>query len=278
MEQPLVSICIPAYNNADYIGETVESILKQSYQNLELIIVDDNSKDHTLEVIQEYAKKDMRIRIYHNDNNLGMSGNWNYCLSLCKGEFIKLICADDLLAENTLQKEVEALVQNPSAILVESDTKLVDLNGKGKGFYKRFPARGLVSGRKVTRRGFFNKDYFGAPQANTFRRDAYERVGGFDTSYTYILDYDFFAELAKLGDIYIIHESLNFFRVRGDSNTGQVMGDDKEKTAAYVAEHRYLLEKNREALQLSGLEIGLSVLIRRFRCFAASIYLKLLVR
>lgn len=278
MNQPLVSVCIPAYNNADYIGETIECILKQSYQNLELIIVDDNSKDDTLEKIRVYADKDTRVKIYHNEKNLGMSGNWNYCLSLCKGEFIKLICADDILATETIEREVQALLENPSAVMVESDTKLIDLAGKGKGFYKRYPVKGLVSGKKVTRKGFFNKDYFGAPQANTFRREAYERVGGFDTNYTYILDYDFFAEIAKLGDIYIIHEPLNFFRVRGDSNTGQVMGDDKEKTNIYVAEHRYLLEKNKEELNLSKLEIEVSVWIRRFRCFAASIYLKLFVR
>ncbi len=278
MEKPLVSVCIPAYNNAEYIGETIDSILKQTYQNLELVVVDDNSKDDTLKVLQEYAAKDGRVRVYHNENNLGMSGNWNHCLELCQGEFIKLVCADDLLAENALEKEVQALIEHPSAVMAESDTKLVDLNGNGKGFYKRFGAKGLVSGSKVARKGFFVKNYFGAPQANTFRKSAYEKVGGFDTDYTYILDYDFWVELAKLGDVYIIHESLNFFRVRNDSNTGQVMGEDKQKTAIYVAEHRHLLEKNKEALHLSGFEVELSVLIRRLRCFMASVYLKIFVR
>lgn len=70
MNQPLVSVCIPAYNNADYIGETIECILKQSYQNLELIIVDDNSKDDTLEKIRVYADKDTRVKIYHNEKTL----------------------------------------------------------------------------------------------------------------------------------------------------------------------------------------------------------------
>lgn len=273
-----MSVCIPAYNNAEYIGETIDSILSQTYKNLELIVVDDNSKDDTLKVLQEYEKKDNRVRVYHNEKNLGMSGNWNRCLELCEGEFIKLICADDLLAENALEREVETLIEHPSAVMAESDTKLVDLKGNGKGFYKRFRAKGLVQGSKVARKGFFIKDYFGAPQANTFRKSAYQKVGGFDTYYTYILDYDFFVEIAKLGDMYIIHEPLNFFRVRNDSNTGQVMGDDKEKNAIYVAEHRYLLEKNKTALHLSKFEIWLSVLIRRFRCFAASIYLKMFVR
>lgn len=278
MEQPLVSVCIPAYNNAEYISETMDSILKQTYQNLELVVVDDNSRDNTLEVLQKYAEKDDRVKVYHNEKNLGMSGNWNHCMELCEGEFIKLVCADDLLAENALEKEVQALIENPSAVMSESDTKFVDLNGKGKGFYKRFRAKGLVAGSKVARKGFFIKNYFGAPQANTFRKSAYQKVGGFDTDYTYILDYDFWVELAKLGDVYIIHEPLNFFRVRNDSNTGQVMGGDKEKNAVYVAEHRHLLEKNKEALNLSSLEVELSVLIRRLRCFMGAIYLKLFVR
>lgn len=271
----LVSVCIPAYNSAGYIMDTVNSILNQSYRNLELVVVDDCSTDHTFELLQGVA--DERLKLYRNEENLGMSGNWNRCLELCRGEYVKLVCADDLLAENALELEVSALEEHPSAVIAESDTKLVDLNGSGKGFYKRYGKKGLVDGRKICRRGFFNKDYFGAPQANTFRRNAAEKIGGFDPAFTYILDYDFFVSLACQGDVYIIHESLNFFRVRKESNTGAVMGEDKEKTAVYVAEHRYLLEKNRQRLQLSGFDIWLSVLIRRFRCFAASIYLKLFV-
>lgn len=273
--KPLVSVCIPAYNNAEYIMDTINSILNQTYENLELVIVDDNSTDNTYEVLKRI--QDERVKVYHNEKNLGMSGNWNRCLSLCSGEFMKLVGADDMLAETSLEKEVQALVDNPSAVLAESDTKLVDLNGKGKGFYKRYGRSGLVDGKKICRRGFFNKDYFGAPQANTFRRSALEKVGGFDSDFTYILDYDFFVSLACEGDVYIIHEALNLFRVRKDSNTGAIMGDDKEKAAVYVAEHRHLLEKNRERLGLSDTDIRLSMLIRRLRCFAGSVYLKLFV-
>ncbi|MDE7434566.1 MAG: glycosyltransferase [Lachnospiraceae bacterium] len=273
--KPLVSVCIPAYNSAGYIMDTVNSILNQTYRNLELVVVDDCSTDDTYEVLR--AIQDERLKLYRNEHNLGMSGNWNRCLKLCSGEYVKLICADDLLAENALELEVSALEENPTAVIAESDTKLVDLDGGGKGFYKRYGKKGLVDGRKICRRGFFNKDYFGAPQANTFRRSVAEKIGGFDPAFTYILDYDFFVSLACEGDVYIIHESLNFFRVRKESNTGAVMGEDKEKTAVYVAEHCHLLEKNRQRLQLSGFDIWLSVLIRRFRCFAASVYLKLFV-
>lgn len=272
--EPLVSVCIPAYNNAAYIKETIDSILNQTYQNLELVICDDKSKDNTVEVIESI--KDDRIKLYKNEKNLGMSGNWNNCLHKCTGEFIKLVCADDMLAKDCLEKEVKALMDNPTAVLAESDTKLLDLDGKPKGFYKRYKTSGLTDGKKIARAGFFVKNYFGAPLANTFRRTTAEKVGGFDTWYTYILDYDFWVTLACMGDVYIIHEPLNYFRVRNDSNTGEVMSGSK--TNVYVEEHIHLVNKFKEELHLSDGDIKRSVLIRKFRNFAAGVYLKLFVR
>ena len=277
-ERELVSICIPAYNNAAYIGQTIESILNQTYTDIELIIVDDNSTDNTFEVISGYSEKDSRVKVFKNEKNLGMSGNWNRCLELCSGEFIKLICADDLLLPESVEKEVSAFEEYPDVVLVSSATKLVDLDGKNKGFYKRYPSKKPIDGKKVVRRGFFNKDYFGAPLANMYRKSVCMEVGGFDTNYTYILDYDLFVSIANKGQVYFIHEPLNMFRVRNDSNTGQVMGNDKEKNRIYVNEHRYLVEKNKKIVNLSSFEVEISVLIRKLRCFMASVYLKVFVR
>lgn len=273
-KEPLVSVCIPAYNNAAYISETITSILGQTYQNLELVICDDKSKDNTVEVIRSF--EDQRIRLFCNEKNLGMSGNWNNCLSRCSGEFVKLVCADDMLAPDCLEKEVAALVKHPQAVMAESDTRLVDLDGKAKGFYKRYKTSGLTDGKKIARAGLFVKNYFGAPLANTIRRSALEQTGGFDPWYTYILDYDLLIRLACLGDVYIIHEPLNYFRVRNDSNTGEVMAGDK--TDAYVLEHEHLVGKFRQELSLSDADVKRSIRIRKFRNFAAGVYLKLFVR
>jgi glycosyltransferase involved in cell wall biosynthesis len=279
---PGVYICIPAYNNESYIGETIKSILDQTYPNIHLIIVDDHSKDDTMRVLRSFAEKDARVEIYENENNLGMSGNWNRCLTLCMERedcaYIKLVCADDLLVPKAIEKEVRVLQKYPGVVLVSSETKLVDLKGNGKGFYSRYPARGPVDGKKVVRRGFFNKDYFGAPQANMFRKSACQKAGGFDPALNYIIDYDFFVRLAMCGEVYALHESLNLFRVRKDSNTGQVMGEDKRKTKIYVDEHRYLVEKQAKELRLANWQVNLSVRIRRLRCFMASVYLKIFVR
>ena len=275
---PLVSVCIPAYNNAEYIGETIESILAQTHDNLELIIVDDNSKDDTYKVISEYAAKDSRVHVYHNEENLGMSGNWSYCLKLSRGDYIKLVCADDLLAPNLLERELQIFEENPGIVLVNSDTQLIDLNGRNKGFYKRYIKKGRTPGKKIIKRGFFSRDLFGAPQANTFPREVYEQVGDFSSEFTYIVDYDFFIRIAKLGDVYVLREALNGFRVRSDSNTGQVMGGDKEKTAIYIDEHVRLFKKNQADLELSDGQIELAVFLRKIRCFMAYVYLKIMVR
>ena len=270
--QPLVSICIPAYNNAGYIKDTIESILKQTYQNIELIIVDDNSKDNTLEVIQ--SMKDPRVKVFHNEENLGMVGNWNKCLSLANGEFVKLICADDMLDQNAIELEAEALENNPSANLVESDTRLVDINGKKTGVFHRYRKSGLVDGKKIAKTSLLIQNFFGAPVNNMIRKAALDKVGYFDESFTYILDFDMWVRLACSGDVYIIHQQLNSFRIRNDSNTGNLIGKNRD---VYVDEHRRLVEKHASAgiINLTKFDVGFSVWFRKVRNVLIGIYLKL---
>lgn len=274
MGQPLVSVCIPAYNNADTIKETILSVLHQTYRNLELIVVDDQSSDDTLQVVE--TVKDGRLRIYKNEKNLGMAGNWNRCLELCRGEYLKLICADDLIHKTLLEKEVALMEQYPEALLVQTDTRFIDMNGKTTGYYRRYRQSGLVDGKKICRFSVFTRDYLGAPLANLIRRSAYEKWGGFDASFVYIIDYDFYMKLACRGKVYILHEPLNSFRIRGDSNTGQVMGGGKEEI--YIAEHRRLVEKYADVIGLSPRQIDLSVGIRRVMSFLGNIYLKIFVK
>ena len=108
---PLVSVCIPAYNSARYIRTTMESGLGQKYENIELVVVDDCSKDDTVEIVR--SVRDPRVRLVRNEKNLGMTGNWNKCLAEARGEYIKLICADDVLYEDSIEKELGALLGHP---------------------------------------------------------------------------------------------------------------------------------------------------------------------
>ena len=275
MNQPLVSICIPAYNSAEYIKDTVESLLRQTYTNIEVVVADDCSKDNTCEILESI--EDSRLKIHRNEKNLGMVGNWNNCLRLGSGEFLKLVCADDMLDSNAIEKEVTALINHPTAVMVESDTRLVDNDNKQKGAYHRYHKSGLVNGKEVARKALIFKNYFGAPVNNMFRRDAFLKTGGFDERFTFILDFDLWVNLALQGDIFIIHELLNSFRVRHDSNTGNLVNNDRDTS---TNEHRALVEKyaSMPELKMSKFDVELSVFIRKLRNFAVKIYLRLFAK
>ena len=94
---PKISVCIPTYNYAHYISFAVESILSQQFTDFELIIVDDCSKDNTEEIVSRFLC-DKRVSFEKNERNLGLVANWNKCLSKAKGEYIKFVFADDMLA------------------------------------------------------------------------------------------------------------------------------------------------------------------------------------
>ncbi|MCR4610434.1 MAG: glycosyltransferase [Lachnospiraceae bacterium] len=272
--KPLVSVCIPTYNNEDYILETINCIRYQSYRKLEIIVVDDASSDNTLEVVNSI--EDKRLKVVKNDTNLGMAGNWNKCLSLCKGKYIKLMCADDLIHRRLIEKEVAVMEKYPSVNLVQSDTEFIDSDNVSKGYYRRYFKGGLVDGREASKFSIFTRDFLGAPLANMIRKSTYDKLGGFDENIHYIIDYDFFMKLANFGKIYILHRPLNFFRIRNDSNTGQVLGGGEEE--AYIREHRYLVEKYATDLNLSKWQVELSVIIRRITSVLGKWYLRLSLR
>ena len=111
-KKPLVSICIPTYNAERTVVSTIQSILNQTYQNLEIIIVDNASTDNTLVLLQKFD--DTRIQIYKNSKNIGAEKNWSRCIELAIGEYIAIFHADDLYMPDMVQKQMQAFQDNPS--------------------------------------------------------------------------------------------------------------------------------------------------------------------
>jgi glycosyltransferase involved in cell wall biosynthesis len=109
MSKKLVSIIIPTFNRAHLIGETLDSVLAQTYQNWECIIVDDGSTDNTVEIINEYTKKDSRFQLYHRplDRIKGGNASRNYGFELSKGEFINWFDDDDIMIDTFISKKIE---------------------------------------------------------------------------------------------------------------------------------------------------------------------------
>ncbi|ELP5730584.1 glycosyltransferase family 2 protein [Vibrio vulnificus] len=103
-KQPLVSILIPVYNRGNLIRETLMSALAQSYQNIEVIVVDNCSTDNTWEVVKEISRIDDRVKCFQNDINLGPVKNWKACIDRASGEFGKILWSDDLIADSYIEK------------------------------------------------------------------------------------------------------------------------------------------------------------------------------
>ena len=111
---PLISIIIPVYNRVDIISETLDSVLSQSYQNWECIIVDDGSTDNSWDFLSEYIKKDSRFHLYKRPNNRKSGGcgarNFGYLKS--KGKYVKWLDSDDIIEKELVEKEVQKLEEN----------------------------------------------------------------------------------------------------------------------------------------------------------------------
>lgn len=128
---PLVSICIPVYNGAAYIAETIASVQQQTYSNIEIIVQDNQSTDETMQIVRTLADSDRRILIAQNTKNLGMAGNWNACFARASGEFVQLLSADDLLTPTFTRICLEELITDSKCVAVATDHLLL-LNGENK--------------------------------------------------------------------------------------------------------------------------------------------------
>ena len=115
----MISIVMPAYNSEKYISEAIESVCNQSYKNWELVIVDDGSTDHTSKIIEDYASKDSRIRVFHRKNE-GVSMARNFALNQISGEYVTFIDSDDVYHSNRLQKMLQVFEQHPNCDIVFS--------------------------------------------------------------------------------------------------------------------------------------------------------------
>jgi teichuronic acid biosynthesis glycosyltransferase TuaG len=106
LESKMVSIVMPAYNSEKYIREAITSVIQQTYSDWELIVVDDGSKDNTVEIIEDFSKKDSRVKLHRNEKNLGVSATRNKGISLAVGEWIAFLDSDDMWDQTKLEKQI----------------------------------------------------------------------------------------------------------------------------------------------------------------------------
>ncbi len=138
--KPLVSIVMPVYNASAYIKEALDSVFSQSYKNIEVIAVNDGSKDNGLKILKEYALKEKRLKVINCRLNKGPAKASNLGISNTKGDFIARMDADDLIPRNRIVKQVKYLLDHPDVVVVGGQVKLVT-KGLKPIIVKKFPRK-----------------------------------------------------------------------------------------------------------------------------------------
>ncbi len=178
---PLVSIVIPCYNYGEYVGEAIESILRQTYQNWELVVVNDGSTDNTEASVLLYTQHDSRVK-YHYHANKGLSASRNVGIGMTTGKYIQLLDADDIIADDKLRLQVETLQNNPKVDLVYSDSYIFT-HQTNRFLLKSFKLFNLeippASGDGASLLMHMAADNMFLPGAPLFRRSMHETIGGF---------------------------------------------------------------------------------------------------
>ena len=231
-----VTVCIPAYQSAGFLGETLKSLQEQSFKDWQCNIVDDASDDFTIAVAEQFASNDSRFSVRQNPHRLGAAGNWNESIKGVSTEYVKLLCSDDVLAPDALRLAVDALDETPRATYVAGKRDVIDDEGRilwrGRGLWRNAkPVAGAEAMRKFVRTGV---NFFGEPSFGLYRTAALEKAGGFDQKWSYLIDVASYRDVLQQGEFVPINDTLGAFRVRNASWSASLVGRQAEETRVMV--------------------------------------------
>lgn len=229
---PRVTLAVPTCNVARYLPLALDSLLAQDFPDYELVISDNASTDGTWEICEQYAAKDDRIRLYRNETNIGLSGNFARLVALARGELFRFCAHDDLCAPSLLRRCVEALDEaGPRAVLVHSQVMLIDAAGDEIGpDQEAFPVRERSAFRRAAR----VSHHLGAVNElfGLIRTDALRRTRGLTP--LHYTDAMLVSELAIRGEFVVVPDRLFYRRLHDDS--AWYAKDGAEVTDADMAE------------------------------------------
>ena len=214
MNQPLISIVTPSFNQARYLEATIRSIFDQDYPAVEYIIVDGGSHDGSLEIIQRYAS---RLAWWVSETDKGQTDALNKGFSLAKGHILAWINSDDTYEPGALAAAAQYFIDHPETGLIYANTNFIDETGRKIG---RFPA--AQTDYRRLRQGYVHIPQ----QAAFFRADLWRQVGPLDPDFYFAMDYDLWVRLAKLAPLtYLPDQTWANFRLHTSGKT--ITADDR---------------------------------------------------
>lgn len=259
--RPTVSICIPAFQAERHLQTTIDSVLAQDYADLdlEIVIVDNNSSDSTREILEKLT--DDRVRVIRNEATLPMVDNFNHAIRQSRGEFVKLVCADDTLEPDCIAAQCAVLADSPDVALVAVRTDFIDDRGgllrPARGVARiagRHPAQRVV--REIVRGG---SNPIGSPVVGMFRRADFDRCGGFVGDLPFVMEMDLWVRLLRGGDFVGIPRVLASFRICGGTTTALM--SPRSQLAQQIEFARRLVDDSRWHITLIDRIVG------RVKCY-----------
>ena len=238
-QEPFVSVVTPVYNGASNLAECIESVLQQSYQNFEFVLLNNASTDDSAAIMADYAAGDERIRIEHNESVLPIMENWNHALSLSSAtaKYCKVVHADDLLLSGCLKKMVAVAEKYPQATLIGA----YRINGSKVDMDSIPFPDDLVSGRELARGRLLTRKYrdqFGAPTSVMYRADCVRNAENFYDPTNFHADTQSCFELLNQGDYAFVHEVLSYTRRHEESQTSATGSLDSHAIGHLKIQHK----------------------------------------
>ena len=212
-----VSVCIPVYNGSEYIADSIQSVLAQTYNNFNLIVCDNRSTDNTEEIVRNF--KDPRLTYERNKKNLGLVGNHNRCLELADGQYVYFLHHDDIMLPDNLALKVRILDEHPKVGLVHSDVLFMDKDGERLNITKFDAKRDYIEdGIKI-----FEKYILDMPVGARFfigsilaRRDCYLKLGDFNPVLPNVNDSEMWLRMLLFYDVACIGKPLVIYRLHDE--------------------------------------------------------------
>jgi glycosyltransferase involved in cell wall biosynthesis len=179
-ELPLVSVIIPAYNAEAFISRTLQSVISQTYKNIEILVVDDGSRDKTVEIVESFAQKDSRIILLKQPNS-GVASARNLAIENSRGEYIAPIDADDIWYPQKLEKQVQCMLQGDISVgLVYAWSVFIDKEDKIIGQYSPHNYLNILSVEGEVFPAMLYTNFIINSSAPLIRRVCFEKIGGYN--------------------------------------------------------------------------------------------------
>lgn len=216
-EKPLVSVVVCVYNGETFVRDTLDSIIGQSYANLEILVIDDKSTDGSRAAIEEYAQEDDRIVPVFLEKNRNICYAGNIGFERAKGKYVALIGHDDVWERDKIEKQVSFMEEHPAYSVCLSWVEVIDEKGhiinanEKHGRLVQVFNNGNFSQREWNRRMFFERNKICAPSA-LIRRATLGETGFYRYALCQMQDYDLWMRLLLKGNVYVVQEKLTFYR------------------------------------------------------------------